>query len=128
MRGHPGDFDNWEAKGAKGWSFSDVEYAFERLKEVSPTNEAAIDGEGRGKGRPDRSGHPFARASLFAAIRDRCDTYRHARGGLQWQRKVSGGRRVITGVDQHTGWKAFQHLSRLSEERGREPAQSNYHH
>ena len=74
VRGHPGDFDNWEAKGAKGWSFSDVEYAFERLEEVSPTNEAAIDGEGRGQAGPIGVGIrspvlPCSRQFVIAATR-----------------------------------------------------------
>ena len=52
VRGHPGDFDNWEAKGASGWSFADVEHCFERLEQVTPSNEAAIDGQGRGRSGP----------------------------------------------------------------------------
>src|SRR5687767_5296219 len=40
VRGHPGDYDNWAAKGATGWSFSDVEHCFERMEEVRPSNEA----------------------------------------------------------------------------------------
>lgn len=52
VRGHPGDFDNWASKGAKGWSFSDVAHCFERMEEVRPSNEANIDVEGRGKSGP----------------------------------------------------------------------------
>ena len=52
VRGHPGDFDNWAAKGATGWSFSDVEPCFKRLEAVRPTNEADIDQGGRGNAGP----------------------------------------------------------------------------
>jgi choline dehydrogenase len=52
VRGHPGDFDNWESLGAKGWSFADVEPCFERMEEVRPSNEATIDDDGRGKAGP----------------------------------------------------------------------------
>jgi choline dehydrogenase len=52
VRGHPGDFDNWAAKGGTGWSFADVEHCFERIEEVTPSNEAAIDGHGRGRSGP----------------------------------------------------------------------------
>ena len=52
VRGHPGDFDNWAAKGSTGWSFAEVEHCFERLEQVTPSNEAAIDGQGRGRSGP----------------------------------------------------------------------------
>lgn len=52
VRGHPGDFDHWAELGADGWSFSDVQPYFERLEDVRPTNEAAIDAEGRGRAGP----------------------------------------------------------------------------
>jgi choline dehydrogenase len=52
VRGHPGDFDNWEAKGATGWSFDDVKHCFERMEEVRPSNEAMIDSAGRGASGP----------------------------------------------------------------------------
>lgn len=52
VRGHPGDFDNWEKRGAAGWSFADVQPCFERMEEVSQSNEAIIDHEGRGAAGP----------------------------------------------------------------------------
>ncbi|MFZ9395882.1 MAG: GMC family oxidoreductase [Erythrobacter sp.] len=52
VRGHPGDFDHWAELGAAGWSFSDIRHCFERMEEVRPSNEAAIDTEGRGHGGP----------------------------------------------------------------------------
>ncbi len=52
VRGHPGDFDNWEKRGAAGWSFAEVQPCFERMEEVSQSNEAIIDREGRGASGP----------------------------------------------------------------------------
>ena len=52
VRGHPGDFDNWEKRGAEGWGFADVQPCFERMEEVSQSNEAIIDHEGRGVSGP----------------------------------------------------------------------------
>ncbi|MBL0116593.1 MAG: GMC family oxidoreductase N-terminal domain-containing protein [Sphingomonadales bacterium] len=48
VRGHPGDFDNWERLGADGWSYDDVLPCFKRMEEVSETNEAVISREVRG--------------------------------------------------------------------------------
>ena len=47
VRGHPGDFDNWEALGADGWSHEAVRPCFNRLEKVAETNEASIDGDRR---------------------------------------------------------------------------------
>lgn len=52
VRGHPGDFDNWEAQGAEGWSFAEVQPCFERMEEVAQSNEAIIDRDGRGASGP----------------------------------------------------------------------------
>jgi choline dehydrogenase len=52
VRGHPGDFDHWAELGATGWSFSEVQPYFERLEDVRPTNETAIDTKGRGREGP----------------------------------------------------------------------------
>lgn len=52
VRGHPGDFDHWEELGATGWSFAEVQHCFKRMEDVRPTNEAAIDAEGRGRSGP----------------------------------------------------------------------------
>jgi choline dehydrogenase len=52
VRGHPGDYNSWAAKGAAGWSYSDVEPCFERMEEVRPSNEANIDQDGRGTSGP----------------------------------------------------------------------------
>lgn len=37
VRGKPSDFDEWEALGATGWAWSDVEPFYERIGEVIPT-------------------------------------------------------------------------------------------
>ncbi|MBK7285405.1 MAG: GMC family oxidoreductase N-terminal domain-containing protein [Sphingomonadales bacterium] len=52
VRGHPGDFDNWERLGADGWSYDDVLPCFKRMEEVSETNEAVISREVRGNAGP----------------------------------------------------------------------------
>lgn len=52
VRGHPGDFDNWEAQGATGWNFDSVKHCFERMEDVRHSNEAIIDTEGRGSSGP----------------------------------------------------------------------------
>lgn len=74
VRGHPGDFDNWENLGAEGWSFSDIRHCFERMEEVRPSNEAVIDGEGRGQAGPVGVGIrspvvPCARQFVTAAVK-----------------------------------------------------------
>lgn len=52
VRGHPGDFDNWAAKGADGWSFDDVLPCFKRMEEVRPSNEIVLDLDQRGDDGP----------------------------------------------------------------------------
>ena len=52
VRGHPGDFDNWERLGATGWSHADVLPCFKRMEAVAETNEASIDREQRGDSGP----------------------------------------------------------------------------
>ncbi len=52
VRGHPGDFDNWERLGADGWSYSEVLPCFKRMEDLVPSNEIAIDQESRGTGGP----------------------------------------------------------------------------
>ena len=37
VRGKPSDFDEWQALGAKGWGWNDVEPFYERVAEVIPT-------------------------------------------------------------------------------------------
>ena len=37
IRGKPSDFDEWQALGATGWSYADVEPFYERVSEIIPT-------------------------------------------------------------------------------------------
>lgn len=74
VRGHPGDFDRWEELGAKGWGYANISHCFERMEEVRPSNEAVIDGEGRGHSGPIGVGIrspviPCARQFVTAATR-----------------------------------------------------------
>jgi len=52
VRGHPGDFDNWEKLGATGWNHDAVLPCFKRMEEVFETNEAVISRELRGDSGP----------------------------------------------------------------------------
>jgi choline dehydrogenase len=63
-RGHPTDYDGWEAAGAKGWSFSDVLPYFKRCEDWQD-GETALRGAG-GPLRIERSSspHPVADAML----------------------------------------------------------------
>lgn len=67
VRGHPGDFDNWERLGADGWSYDDVLPCFKRMEEVSETNEAVISREVRGNAGPVGVG---IRSPVIPASRD----------------------------------------------------------
>ena len=48
VRGHPGDFDNWAALGATGWSHDEVLPCFRRMEGLARSNEIAIDEDSRG--------------------------------------------------------------------------------
>ncbi len=52
VRGHPGDFDYWEAQGATGWSYDDVLPYFIKSEDLKPSNEISIDSEAHGTGGP----------------------------------------------------------------------------
>ena len=52
VRGHPGDFDHWEALGADGWNHDAVLPAFRRLEQMAETNEVIIDRDMRGNSGP----------------------------------------------------------------------------
>lgn len=52
VRGHPGDYDNWAQKGAKGWGYSDVLPCFKRMEEFTKSNEIAFDQESHGTNGP----------------------------------------------------------------------------
>ena len=44
VRGHPGDFDAWAARGATGWSFADVLPYFRKSEGLTPCEELVVDG------------------------------------------------------------------------------------
>lgn len=67
VRGHPGDFDNWEKLGATGWSHDDVLPAFKRMEGLVRSNEIAIDQDARGFDGPVGVG---VRSPVIPAARD----------------------------------------------------------
>ncbi|MEM9669867.1 MAG: GMC family oxidoreductase N-terminal domain-containing protein [Pseudomonadota bacterium] len=67
VRGHPGDFDNWAAGGAEGWSYEDVLPCFKRMEEVRPSNEIILDKSMRGDNGPIGVG---VRSPVIPASRD----------------------------------------------------------
>ncbi len=52
VRGHPGDFDNWAALGADGWSSAEVAPLFKRMEDFAPSNEIVSDPLVHGRGGP----------------------------------------------------------------------------
>ena len=72
VRGHPGDFDNWAALGAEGWSYADVLPYFRKIETFTPSNEITVDGDAHGKDGPVSVGVrspviPASRAFVEAA-------------------------------------------------------------
>jgi choline dehydrogenase-like flavoprotein len=52
VRGHPGDFDGWAARGATGWAYADVLPYFRKIEDFNASNEIATDREAHGEGGP----------------------------------------------------------------------------
>jgi choline dehydrogenase-like flavoprotein len=52
VRGHPGDFDGWEAGGATGWGYDDVLPYFRKSEGVGPCDDIALDREAHGHDGP----------------------------------------------------------------------------
>ena len=52
VRGHPGDFDGWAARGATGWAYADVLPYFRKIEDFNASNEITIDHEAHGRGGP----------------------------------------------------------------------------
>ncbi len=67
VRGHPGDFDNWERLGATGWSHDEVLPAFKRMEGLVRSNEISIDQDARGFDGPVGVG---VRSPVIPAARD----------------------------------------------------------
>lgn len=66
VRGHPGDFDNWAARGANGWSYNDVLPYFRKIETFNASNEISIDGDAHGDRGPVSVG---VRAPVIPASR-----------------------------------------------------------
>lgn len=69
VRGQPSDYDSWEASGAPGWGYKDIEPYFRKLENYE------IGGTTRGKGGPlhieqVRERFPIASAFMQAAVED----------------------------------------------------------
>lgn len=52
VRGHPGDFDAWEAGGATGWGYDDVLPYFRKSEDLAPSADIVVDPEAHGTGGP----------------------------------------------------------------------------
>ncbi len=52
VRGHPGDFDGWERRGAEGWSYAQVLPYFRKIEDFNASNEITTDPEAHGEGGP----------------------------------------------------------------------------
>lgn len=52
VRGHPGDFDKWEALGAQGWSYDDVLPYFIKSERLNPSNSIVADPDSHGSDGP----------------------------------------------------------------------------
>ncbi len=68
VRGNPGDFDDWERAGAKGWSWADVAPIFRRMESFSRGGDSLRGGDGplRVQDISDRV-HPLCQTFLTAA-------------------------------------------------------------
>ncbi len=72
VRGHPGDFDNWAARGAIGWSYNDVLPYFRKIETFNASNEISVDHDAHGDSGPVSVGVrspviPASRAFVEAA-------------------------------------------------------------
>ncbi len=72
VRGHPGDFDNWAARGAEGWSYNDVLPYFRKIENFNASNEITVDRDAHGEDGPVSVGVrspviPASRAFVEAA-------------------------------------------------------------
>ncbi len=101
-RGNPGDYDEWEALGAKGWSFADVEPYFKRIENWEGAAHPA-----RGVGGPitirqcpydDPLNKSVAAAMTSLGIPSNADyNVGHQSGFAATQHSIDGGRRASVG-------------------------------
>jgi choline dehydrogenase-like flavoprotein len=52
VRGHPGDFDDWAAEGATGWSYADVLPYFKKSEGLAPSGDIVVDADAHNTGGP----------------------------------------------------------------------------
>jgi choline dehydrogenase-like flavoprotein len=52
VRGHPGDFDGWAARGATGWAYADALPYFRKIEDFAASNEISIDRDAHSQGGP----------------------------------------------------------------------------
>ena len=74
VRGHPGDFDEWNRRGATGWSYDDVLPYFRKIETFTASNEITMDRDAHGEGGPLSVGVrspviPASRAFVEAAAK-----------------------------------------------------------
>jgi choline dehydrogenase len=68
MRGHPLDFDDWEANGAEGWSYANVLPYFKRAGHRADGGDAWRGSGGPLKTRYGTLSNPLYRAFIGAAV------------------------------------------------------------
>ncbi|MEM1314368.1 MAG: GMC family oxidoreductase N-terminal domain-containing protein [Pseudomonadota bacterium] len=102
VRGHPNDFDDWEAAGASGWGWSDVAPVFQRMERWSRGADAHRGGDGALPVQDiSDQAHPLC-AAYFAAAREtslgETPDYNGAdmEGAAFYQLTTEGGRRAST--------------------------------
>ena len=102
VRGHARDFDHWEASGAKGWSFADVNPYFKRMEDWHPCGHGG-DHSKRGSGGPlhvirGTRENPLNRAFVDAGIEAGYQCSADSNGEKQegfgpWDQTIWKGRR-----------------------------------
>ena len=77
VRGHPGDFDEWEAAGATGWGYENVLAYFKKSEGIAPSGDIVIDSEAHNTEGPlgvsvrapvIPGSHQFVQAAVAAGI------------------------------------------------------------
>ena len=123
VRGHPGDFDEWAAGGAEGWSYDDVLPYFKKSEGLATSGDVVIDGDAHNTDGPLGVS---VRAPVIAGAREFVDGGR-GRGNpgrrLQRARPRWPRWRRLADADDDAGRQALEHVSRLPGGWGRAAAQ-----
>ena len=103
VRGHPSDYDRWEAEGLTGWSFADCLPYFKKMESFEGGRDPNRGGDGPLKITRSRAAHPFYEAFLRAGEAFGLPVARDYNSadieGLHvTQATISGGRRQSTAV------------------------------